>query len=133
KGAAWEQAVAYWKTLKSDPDAVFDKEVRLSASDLVPHVTWGTSPEDVLPITGKVPDPKSFADAAKGAAAKRSLEYMGLTAGTPLDQIKIETVFIGSCTNGRIEDMRAAATVLKGRKVAQGVRVLIVPGSGLVK
>ncbi len=133
KGAAWEQAVAYWKTLKSDPDAVFDKEVRLSAEDLVPHVTWGTSPEDVLPITGKVPDPKSFADSAKGVAAQRSLEYMGLTAGTPLDQIKIETVFIGSCTNGRIEDMRAAADVLKGRKVAKGVRVLVVPGSGLVK
>jgi 3-isopropylmalate/(R)-2-methylmalate dehydratase large subunit len=133
KGAAWEEAVAYWKTLKSDPDAVFDKDVHLSANDLVPHVTWGTSPEDVLPITGKVPDPRSFADPAKGAAAKRSLEYMGLTAGTPLDQIKIETVFIGSCTNGRIEDMRAAADVLKGRKVAKGVRVLIVPGSGLVK
>ena len=133
KGVQWEQAVAYWKTLKSDPDAVFDKEVHLSANDLVPHVTWGTSPEDVLPITGKVPDPKSFADPAKGAAVKRSLEYMGLTAGTPLDQIKIETVFIGSCTNGRIEDMRAAATVLKGRKVAAGIRVLVVPGSGLVK
>jgi 3-isopropylmalate/(R)-2-methylmalate dehydratase large subunit len=133
KGVAWEQAVAYWRTLKSDPDAVFDKEVRLLAGELVPYVTWGTSPEDALPITARVPDPKSFADAAKGAAAKRSLEYMGLTAGTPLDQIKVDKVFIGSCTNGRIEDMRAAAEVLKGRKVAKGVGVLVVPGSGLVK
>ena len=133
KAAQWEQAVAFWKTLKSDPDAVFDKEVNINAADLVPHVTWGTSPEDVLPITANVPDPKSFADPAKQTAAKRSLEYMGLTAGMPLDQIKVETVFIGSCTNGRIEDMRAAAEVLKGRKVASGVRVLVVPGSGLVK
>jgi 3-isopropylmalate/(R)-2-methylmalate dehydratase large subunit len=99
----------------------------------VPQVTWGTSPEDVLPITDKVPDPKAFADPAKAAAAKRSLEYMGLKAGTPLDQIKVDKVFIGSCTNGRIEDMRAAAEVLKGRKVAKGVDVLVVPGSGLVK
>ena len=133
KGVAWEQAVAYWRTLKSDPDAVFDKEVHLAADELVPYVTWGTSPEDALPITAKVPDPKSFADPAKGAAAQRSLEYMDLKAGTPLDQIKVDKVFIGSCTNGRIEDMRAAAEVLKGRKVAPGVGVLIVPGSGLVK
>ncbi len=133
KGVAWEQAVAYWRTLKSDPDAAFDKEVHLAAEELVPYVTWGTSPEDALPITARVPDPKSFADPAKGAAAKRSLEYMDLKAGTPLDQIKVDKVFIGSCTNGRIEDMRAAAEVLKGRKVAPGVGVLIVPGSGLVK
>jgi 3-isopropylmalate/(R)-2-methylmalate dehydratase large subunit len=133
KGAQWEQAVAYWRTLKTDPGAHFDKDVPLNAADIVPQVTWGTSPEDVLPITDKVPDPKSFADAAKRDAAKRSLEYMGLTAGMPLDQIKVDKVFIGSCTNGRIEDMRAAAEVLKGRKVAKGVDVLIVPGSGLVK
>ncbi len=133
KGVVWEQAVAYWRTLKSDEGAVFDKEVRLSADELVPYVTWGTSPEDALPITDKVPDPKSFADPAKKAAAVRSLEYMGLKAGTPLEQIKVDKVFIGSCTNGRIEDMRAAAAVFKGRKVAAGVGVLIVPGSGLVK
>ena len=133
KGVQWEQAVAYWRTLKTDPDAVFDKDVHLSAADLVPYVTWGTSPEDVLPITAKVPDPKSFADPNKRDAAKRSLDYMGLVAGTPLDQIKVDKVFIGSCTNGRIEDMRAAAEVLKGRKVAKGVDMLIVPGSGLVK
>jgi 3-isopropylmalate/(R)-2-methylmalate dehydratase large subunit len=133
KGAAWEQAVAYWKTLKSDEGAHFDKEVRLSADDLVPYVTWGTSPEDALPITANVPDPQSFADPAKKVAAARSLEYMALTPGMPLAQIKIDKVFIGSCTNGRIEDMRAAAEVLKGRRVACGVGVLVVPGSGLVK
>ena len=133
KAAQWEQAVAYWRTLKSDPGAAFDKDVNLSASDLVPFVTWGTSPEDVLPITAKVPDPKSFSDPGRQAAALRSLTYMGLTAGTPLEQIKVDKVFIGSCTNGRIEDMRAAAAVFKGRKVAAGLGVLIVPGSGLVK
>lgn len=133
KGAAWEQAVAYWRTLKTDADAHFDTEVRLSAADIAPLVTWGTSPEDVLPITAKVPHPDSFADPAKRAAAKRSLEYMGLTAGTPLEQVKVDKVFIGSCTNARIEDLRAAAAVLKGRKVAPGVGVLVVPGSGLVK
>ncbi len=133
KGVLWEQAVAYWKTLKSDEGAQFDKEVHLLADDLVPYVTWGTSPEDALPITAKVPDPKSFADPAKEVAAARSLDYMALTPGTPLDQIKVDKVFIGSCTNGRIEDMRAAAEVMKGRKVAKGVGVLVVPGSGLVK
>jgi 3-isopropylmalate/(R)-2-methylmalate dehydratase large subunit len=133
KAAAWEQAVAYWRTLKTDDGAKFDKDVSLNASDLVPHVTWGTSPEDVLPITGKVPDPKSFADPAKAVTAQRSLDYMGLSAGMPLESIKIDKVFIGSCTNGRIEDMRAAAAILKGRKVADGVGVLVVPGSGLVK
>ena len=133
KGVLWEQAVAYWKTLKSDEGAQFDKEVHLLADDLVPYVTWGTSPEDALPITAKVPDPKSFADPAKKVAAARSLDYMALTPGTPLDKIKVDKVFIGSCTNGRIEDMRAAAEVMKGRKVAKGVGVLVVPGSGLVK
>ncbi len=133
KGAAWEQAVSYWKTLRTDSGAAFDSKVTLSASELIPHVTWGTSPEDVLPITGNIPDPTGFADPAKRDAAKRSLEYMGLTPGTPLACVKIDRVFIGSCTNGRIEDLRAAAAVLKGRKVAEGVGVLIVPGSGLVK
>ncbi len=133
KGARWEQAVTYWKTLRTDEGAVFDKDVTLTAADLIPHVTWGTSPEDALPITGEIPDPESFPDAAKKSAVKRSLEYMGLVAGTPLNQVKIDKVFIGSCTNGRIEDMRAAAEVFKGRKVADGVGVLVVPGSGLVK
>ena len=133
KAGAFEQAVAYWRTLKSDDGAVFDKDVVIIAADLVPYVTWGTSPEDTLPITAKVPDPKSFSDPAKQAAAKRSLDYMDLVPGTPLEQIRVDKVFIGSCTNGRIEDLRAAAALLKGRKVAAGVGVLIVPGSGLVK
>jgi len=133
KGELWDKAVAYWRTLKSDEEAHFDTEITLDANALVPHVTWGTSPEDVLPITARVPDPKSFADPNKSKAAARALEYMGLTAGTPLDQIKVDKVFIGSCTNGRIEDMRAAAEIMKGRKVAKGVGVLVVPGSGQVK
>jgi 3-isopropylmalate/(R)-2-methylmalate dehydratase large subunit len=133
KGAAWEAALKFWKTLKSDEGAHWDAVVEIDAATLVPMVTWGTSPEDVLPITGKVPDPASMADDGKRAAWQRSLEYMGLTPGTPLDQIKVDTVFIGSCTNSRIEDLRAAAEVFKGRKVAQGVRALVVPGSGLVK
>jgi 3-isopropylmalate/(R)-2-methylmalate dehydratase large subunit len=133
KAAQWEQAVQYWRTLRTDEGAVFDTEVRITAEDLVPHVTWGTSPEDVLPITANVPDPKSFADPAKKTAAARSLEYMGLSAGTPLEQIKVDKVFVGSCTNGRIEDLRAVAAVLKGKKIAASVGMLIVPGSGLVK
>jgi 3-isopropylmalate/(R)-2-methylmalate dehydratase large subunit len=133
KGAAWEAAVAYWRTLKSDDGARFDKEVTLKAADLVPQVTWGTSPEDVLPITASVPNPADVADENKRRAIERSLAYMGLTPGQPLTEVKVDTVFIGSCTNGRIEDLRAAAGVLKGRKVAQGMRVLVVPGSGLVK
>ncbi|MDR3436154.1 3-isopropylmalate dehydratase large subunit [Telmatospirillum sp.] len=133
KGAAWEAAVTYWKTLPSDAGATYDAEVVIDASSLVPMVTWGTSPEDVLPITATVPDPAKVADPGKRAAVERSLAYMGLTPGTPLSEVKIDTVFIGSCTNGRIEDFRAAAAVLKGRKVAAGVRVLAVPGSGLVK
>ncbi len=133
KAGAFEQAVAYWRTLRTDDGGVFDKEVVIKAADLVPYVTWGTSPEDALPITANVPDPNSFSDPAKQAAAKRSLDYMGLVAGTPLEQIKVDKVFVGSCTNGRIEDLRVVATLLKGRKVADGVGVLIVPGSGLVK
>ncbi len=133
KGAAWETALAYWKTLNTDDGAHFDAELVIDASKLVPMVTWGTSPEDVLPITGKVPDPAEVADPGKRAAVERSLAYMGLTPGTPLEEIKVDTVFIGSCTNGRIEDLRAAAQVLNGRQVASGMRVLVVPGSGLVK
>jgi 3-isopropylmalate/(R)-2-methylmalate dehydratase large subunit len=133
KGAAWEAAVSYWKTLVTDPGASYDAEVVIDATALVPMVTWGTSPEDVLPITATVPDPATVADPGKRAAVERSLAYMGLVPGTPLSEVKIDTVFIGSCTNGRIEDFRAAAAVIKGRKVAPGVRVLAVPGSGLVK
>jgi 3-isopropylmalate/(R)-2-methylmalate dehydratase large subunit len=133
KGAQWEAALVFWKTLPSDPGAVYDKELTLKAADLVPQVTWGTSPEDVLPITGAVPDPAAVADENKRAAMQRSLEYMGLKAGTKLQDIKVDRVFIGSCTNGRIEDLRAAAAVAKGRKVAANVQAMVVPGSGLVK
>ncbi|PPB82419.1 3-isopropylmalate/(R)-2-methylmalate dehydratase large subunit [Albidovulum inexpectatum] len=132
KGEQWEAALEWWRTLKSDPDAHWDKIVTLRAEDIAPVVTWGTSPEDVLPITGEVPDPESFSG-GKVAAARRSLEYMGLKPGTKLTDIKIDAVFIGSCTNGRIEDLRAAAEILKGRKVAPGVRAMVVPGSGLVR
>jgi 3-isopropylmalate/(R)-2-methylmalate dehydratase large subunit len=133
KAAAFEAAVNYWKTLKTDEGAHFDAVVEIDATTLVPMVTWGTSPEDVLPITANVPNPAEIADPAKRAAVERSLAYMGLIPGTPLAEVKIDTIFIGSCTNGRIEDFRAAAEVLKGRKVAPGIRALIVPGSGLVK
>jgi 3-isopropylmalate/(R)-2-methylmalate dehydratase large subunit len=133
KAAAWEQAVAFWKTLPSDPGAKYDKEVSLDATEIVPQVTWGTSPEDVLPITGSVPDPAEVHDEQRRASMQRSLEYMGLTPRTKLSDVKVQRVFIGSCTNGRIEDIRAAAQVAKGRKVAPGVNALVVPGSGLVK
>jgi 3-isopropylmalate/(R)-2-methylmalate dehydratase large subunit len=132
KAGAWEQAVAYWKTLPSDPGATYDTTVVVDASRIVPQVTWGTSPEDVLPITAVVPDPAKVAG-PKRQAVERSLEYMGLTPGTPLSQIPVQKVFIGSCTNGRIEDLRDAAKVARGRKVAAGVQALVVPGSGLVK
>ncbi len=132
KGAAWETAVAYWKTLFSDGDAFFDKVVTIRGEDIAPVVTWGTSPEDVLPITANVPSPNDF-DGGKVDAASRSLDYMGLTVGTPLSDIVIDTVFIGSCTNGRIEDLRAAAAILKGKKVKDGMRAMVVPGSGLVR
>ena len=133
KGAEWEAAVAYWKTLTSDEGATYDKEIVLKAADIAPQVTWGTSPQDVLPITGKVPNPADAADEGRRNAMNRSLDYMGLTPGTPLAEIKVDKVFIGSCTNGRIEDLRAAAAVAKGRKVAAHVGALVVPGSGLVK
>jgi len=133
KGGAWEQAVAFWKTLPSDRGARYDTVVRLAAREIVPQVTWGTSPEDVLPITGSVPNPATIADADKRAAMERALQYMGLTPGTRLADVPVQKVFIGSCTNARIEDLRAAAAIAKGRKVAAGVNALVVPGSGLVK
>ncbi|MEQ9334782.1 3-isopropylmalate dehydratase large subunit [Thalassobaculum sp.] len=133
KGAAWEAAVAYWKTLPSDPGAAYDKEVTLKASDIAPQVTWGTSPQDVVPVTGRTPDPAAESDPNKKAAIERSLKYMGLAPNTPIAEVKVDKVFIGSCTNGRIEDLRAAAAVAKGRKVADGVHAMVVPGSGLVK
>ncbi|HZT20524.1 MAG TPA: 3-isopropylmalate dehydratase large subunit [Dongiaceae bacterium] len=133
KAGAFEQAVAYWRTLPSDPGATYDKEVRLDASAIVPQVTWGTSPQDVLPIDARVPDPAAVAEEAKRQAMERALDYMGLTPGTPLKEVRIDRVFIGSCTNGRIEDLRAAAAVARGRKVAANVQAMVVPGSGLVK
>jgi 3-isopropylmalate/(R)-2-methylmalate dehydratase large subunit len=133
KAGAWEQAVAYWRTLPSDPGAKYDRELVLKAADIVPQVTWGTSPEDVLPITGAVPDPDKAVDASKRDAMKRSLDYMGLKPGTKLNEIKVDRVFIGSCTNGRIEDLREVAKVATGRKVASHVNAMVVPGSGLVK
>ncbi|EON97717.1 putative 3-isopropylmalate dehydratase protein [Phaeoacremonium minimum UCRPA7] len=130
----WHKATTYWKNLQSDPGAKYDIDVFIDAKDIIPTITWGTSPEDVVPITGSVPDPESFADPAKKAAAIRKLEYMGLTAGTPMQDIVVDKVFIGSCTNSRIEDLRAAAAVVKGKKIADNIkRAMIVPGSGLVK
>jgi len=133
KGEDWDKAVAWWKTLPSDAAASYDRSVRLDATDIAPSLTWGTSPEDVVAITGRVPDPESFADPAKREAARKSLAYMGLTPGTAMQDVPVEHVFIGSCTNSRIEDLRAAASVANGRHVADGVRALVVPGSGLVK
>jgi 3-isopropylmalate/(R)-2-methylmalate dehydratase large subunit len=132
KGAAFEAAVAYWKTLKSDADAAFDRELEIDAAAIAPMVTWGTSPEQGLPITATVPDPKSLPQ-DKQSGAERALAYMDLKPGTPLDGLAVDRVFIGSCTNGRIEDLRAAATVAKGRKVVATVNAIVVPGSGLVK
>ncbi|WP_299397859.1 3-isopropylmalate dehydratase large subunit [Pelagibius sp.] len=133
KAGAWEQALAYWQTLPSDDGARYDKEVTLATGEIDPQVTWGTSPEDVVPITGRVPSPEEARDDAKRQAMERSLAYMGLEAGTPLSEVAIDKVFIGSCTNGRIEDLREVARVAEGRKVAEGVHAMIVPGSGLVK
>ncbi len=133
KAGVWEAAQAYWKTLQSDADAKFDAEVVLDARDIVPMVTWGTSPEQALPITAKVPDPALIKEESHRAAAERALAYMGLTANMPITDIKVDHVFIGSCTNGRIEDLRAAAAIAKGKKVAAGVNAIVVPGSGLVK
>ena len=133
QGKDWDAAVAYWKTLFTDDGAHFDLTVELNAKDIAPIVTWGTSPEDALPITDTVPDPQSFSDEHKQTAAQRSLEYMGLKAGTALSDIPIDKVFIGSCTNGRIEDLRAVAKIVEGKKIATSVSAMVVPGSGLVK
>jgi len=133
-GAAWDAAVAYWRTLPSDPGATYDRVVTIDGGTIAPLVTWGTSPEDVVAITGVVPSPDSFADPNKRMSAAKSLAYMGLTPGTRLEDVTIENIFIGSCTNSRIEDLRAAAAVARGRRVASGIRqALVVPGSGLVK
>jgi len=132
-GALWDQAVSWWQSLPSDAEAKYDTEVTLKAADIVPTVTWGTSPEDALPITAAVPDPKKVGDVAKRAKVERAIEYMGLEAGMKLTDIKIDTVFIGSCTNSRIEDLRAAASIAEGQQVKDGVRAMVVPGSGLVK
>ena len=132
KGEKWDKAVKFWKTLFSDPDAYFDKEIFLKAEDIAPVVTWGTSPEDVLPITDFVPSPDNF-NGSKVEAAKRSLEYMGLRPGQKLQDIEVDAVFIGSCTNGRIEDLREVEKIVKGKKVKSGIRAMVVPGSGLVK
>lgn len=130
----WNRAVKYWKSLASDPGAKYDVDVFIDAADIVPTVTWGTSPEDVVPITGVVPDPETFATEAKKAAGRRMIEYMGLVPGTPMEEVVVDKVFIGSCTNSRIEDLRAAASVVKGKRIADNIkRALIVPGSGLVK
>jgi len=133
EGAMWELALAHWRTLRSDPSARFDKTVELDAAELRPMVTWGTTPQDVVPIDGHVPDPAREADPQRRTAMERALEYMGLRGGMAVADIQVDDVFIGSCTNGRIEDLRSAATVLRGRKVAPGVRAIVVPGSGLVK
>jgi 3-isopropylmalate/(R)-2-methylmalate dehydratase large subunit len=133
KGGAWEMALSYWKGFFSDPDAVFDREIRLDAATIAPLVTWGTSPEDVVVVTGAVPSPDSYTNPDKRASAERSLDYMGLAAGQLIAEAKIDVVFIGSCTNSRIEDLRAAAAIVEGRQVAAGVRAMVVPGSGLVR
>ncbi len=133
RGEAFEQAVAYWRTLPTDPGALYDKAERLDAGAIAPMVTWGTSPEAVLPITGAVPDPSEVADEAARAQMQRMIDYMGLSPRQRLEDVPVDVVFIGSCTNGRLEDIRAAADVVRGRKVAPGVRALVVPGSGVVK
>jgi len=133
EGADWDAALNYWKTLTTDSDAIFDVEVNLNADELAPFVTWGTNPGQGLPLTASVPNPADIANAEDRGAAERALEYMGLTAGTPLRDIKVDTVFLGSCTNGRIEDLRSAAQVLQGKKIASSLRLLVVPGSARVR
>jgi 3-isopropylmalate/(R)-2-methylmalate dehydratase large subunit len=132
-GPQWDEAVAYWRSLRTDDDAVFDAEVSLDASALTPFVTWGTNPGQGAPLSGSVPDPAAFEEESDRVAAEKALAYMALSPGTRLRDIKVDTVFVGSCTNGRIEDLRAAADVIKGRRVAGGVRMLVVPGSMRVR
>ena len=133
KGINWDKAVQHWSQLKSDPDAKFDKKVEIKGDSISPMVTWGTSPQDVVPITGSVPDPEKEKDKDRKASINRSLNYMGLKPNTKMTDIKIDRIFIGSCTNGRISDLKEAAKVIKGRKIATHVNALVVPGSGLVK
>ena len=133
KGADWNAAVAHWTSLVTDDDAEFDKEIVLDASEMTPFVTWGTNPGQGVPLGGAVPFPESFEEQQDRVAAEKALEYMGLEAGTPMRDIKVDTVFVGSCTNGRIEDLRLAAEIIKGHKVAEGTRLLVVPGSVRVR
>jgi 3-isopropylmalate/(R)-2-methylmalate dehydratase large subunit len=133
KGNEWDAAVEYWTSLRTDADAEFDAEVSLDAADITPFVTWGTNPGQGAPLSASVPDPDTFEHEGDRVAARKALQYMGLEAGTPLRDIKVDTVFVGSCTNGRIEDLRAVASVIDGRRVADGVRMLVVPGSMKVK
>ncbi|HKY90691.1 MAG TPA: aconitase family protein, partial [Nevskiaceae bacterium] len=134
KGAAWDQAVAWWKTLHSDDGATFDREVEIDAAGIVPQVTWGTSPEMVVAVDARVPDPSKESDPVKRSGMEKALAYMGLSANTPITDIRIDKVFIGSCTNSRIEDLRAAAAVVRGKRKASNVKLaMVVPGSGLVK
>ena len=133
KGENWNKAIKFWKSLYSDKDCKFDKEINIDGKEIEPLVTWGTSPQDVSPVTGVVPDPNKENNEDRKMAMKRSLEYMGLKANTKISDIKIDKIFIGSCTNGRIEDLRLAADLLKGKKIANNVSAMVVPGSGLVK
>jgi len=133
KGDQWKTAIRFWDELKTDDDAVFDREITLNGDMITPQVTWGTNPGQVIPVSGRVPEPGDFEDPAEQEAAQRALDYMGLTAGTKMSDVAVDTVFIGSCTNSRIEDLRSAAEVIKGKKVAEGVRTLVVPGSRKVK
>jgi 3-isopropylmalate/(R)-2-methylmalate dehydratase large subunit len=133
QGADWDAAVAYWRTLVTDPDATFDAEIVLDAAELTPFVTWGTNPGQGVPLGANVPAPEDFAAESDQVAAQKALEYMGLTPGTPMREVAVDTVFVGSCTNGRIEDLRLAAEVIKGRSVAENTRLLVVPGSVRVR
>ncbi|KAJ8135941.1 hypothetical protein OY671_010846, partial [Metschnikowia pulcherrima] len=133
QGAEWDKAVAWWQSLATDPGAQYDKVVVIDAADIAPSVTWGTSPEDVVSISGFVPDPAKIQDEAKRLSKQRALDYMGSKAGTKITDIKLDRIFIGSCTNGRIEDVRAAAKVVAGHTVNGNLNAMIVPGSGLVK
>src|ERR1700744_743455 len=133
QGADWDTAVEYWRSLPTDPDATFDHEVTLDATQLTPYVTWGTNPGQALPLSSSVPDPADIRDADERSAAERALRYMDLTPGTPLTDISVDTVFVGSCTNGRIEGLRAAAGIIRGHKVSDSLRMLVVPGSMAVR